>query len=187
MWCRSSRCAWTLSLLVLAGGCATHSLPPEIREPPTPDLSVAQVQTAPAKHVGLSVRWGGVILAVRNLPELTEIEVLSRPLGDSGIPSAERAGQGRFVAQIAGFLDPAEYPKDRRITVAGDVLRTEARKVGDYPYGYPVVAVRSHRLWADPAPEPHWHRYPYYDPPFYPWGYPWYPWHPWYPRWPYYW
>lgn len=188
MWCRPSRCAWALSLLVLAGGCATTSLPPEIREPPSPDLSLVQVQAAPAKYAGQAVRWGGTVLEVRNLPQITEIEILSRPLAERGAPRTEGSGQGRFVAQISGFLDPAEYPTGRRITVAGTVAGVETRRVGDYPYRYPVVRVKTHRIWVDPPPDPYWHRYPYYDPWFYPWSwrYP-YPWHPWYPGGPYYW
>lgn len=172
-------------LLALAG-CATSTLPPELHDAPTPDVSVAQVQADPVKYAGQAVRWGGVILEVRNLPAVTEIEVLARSLSDGGAPSADGAGQGRFIARIPGFLEPAEYPKDRRITVAGSVVGAETRKVGDYPYLYPVVTVRSHRLWADPVPEPYWHGYPYYDPWYHPWGWG-YPWGPWYPRWPYYW
>jgi len=106
---------------------------------------------------------------------------------DSGVPSTDGAGLGRFIAEIAGFLDPAEYPRDRRITVAGRVTGTLTRSVGDYPYSYPVVAVTQYRIWAPPLPAPYWHRYPYYyGPPFYPWGWG-YPWRPWYPGWPYYW
>ena len=176
------------ALLLALAGCATTSLPPEIRDPPTPDVSVAQVQAAPAQYAGQAVRWGGTILSVHNLPQVTEIEILARPLADGGAPRTDGGGQGRFVAQIPGFLDPAEYPTDRRITVAGGVAGVETRKVGDYPYRYPVVQVRSHRLWADPVPDPYWHRYPYYDPWLYPWGWG-YPWRPWYPGWgwPYYW
>jgi len=174
--------------LLALTGCATSGLPPEIREPPVPDVSVAQVQAAPAQYAGQAVRWGGTVLEVRNLPQVTEIEILARLLADRGAPRTDGVGQGRFVAQVPGFLDPAEYPRDRRITVAGTVTGVETRKVGDYPYRYPIVRVKSQRLWADPVPDPYWHHYPYYDPWFYPWGwrYP-YPWHPWYPGWPHYW
>jgi outer membrane lipoprotein len=172
--------------LALASGCATYQLPPEIRQPPAPDVSVGEVQATPARHVGQSVRWGGKILEVRNRQQVTEIEVLATVLGDNGVPSIDAAGLGRFIAEVPGFLDPAEFPRDRRITVAGRVTGAQTRRVGDYPYSYPVVAVTHYRIWAPPAPEPYWHRYPYYGPPFYPWGWG-YPWRPWYPRWPYYW
>jgi outer membrane lipoprotein len=173
---------------VLAAGCATVQVPRELIEAPVPDLSVGQVQAEPTRHLGQRVRWGGDILAVRNHAVVTEIEILARPLNDSGVPSAaDTVGLGRFVAEIAGFVDPTAFPKDHRITVAGEVVRVETRRVGDYPYPYPVVAVRHHRTFAPPVPDPYWHRYPLYAPP--PWGVWGYrgPWGPWYRPWPYYW
>jgi len=183
---RCPRLAAVPGVLALLVGCATYQVPSEIGEPPIPDLALSDVQAAPASHVGQAVRWGGKILEVRNRPQVTEIEVLATALGLGGAPSTEGAGLGRFIAEIPGFLDPAEYPRDRRLTVAGRVAGAQTRSVGDYPYSYPVVAVAQYRLWAPPAPEPYWHRYPYYGPPFYPWGWG-SPWYPWYPRWPYYW
>jgi len=59
--------------------------------------------------------------------------------------------------RIAGFLDPAEYPRDRRITVAGRVTGTQIRSVGDYPYSYPVVAVTQYRIWPRRSGA-YWHR-----------------------------
>mgnify|MGYP001047677994 FL=1 len=182
----SPRLALVIGPVVLLAGCVTYPLPPELRDPPAPDVSVAEVQAAPERHAGQLVRWGGKILEVRNRPQVTEIDVLATALGDNGVPSTDGQGLGRLVAEIAGFLDPVEYPKDRRITVAGRVAGTRIRSVGDYPYSYPVVAVGEYRIWAQPAPVPYWHRYPYYGPPFYPWGWG-YPWRPWYPGWPYYW
>ena len=189
MSARSPRLTFVIGALALLAGCATYQLPLEIREPPTPDPSVYEVQAEPAGQAGRWVRWGGRILDVRNRPQVTEIEVLATALGYNGVPAMDESGLGRFIAEVPGFLDPAEYPRDRRITVAGTVTGVRIREVGAYPYDYPVVAVARHVLWAPPAPEPYWHRYPYYGPPFYPWGwgYPWYPWRPWYPRWPYYW
>ena len=171
---------------LLLAGCATYQLPPEIRDPPTPDLSVAEVQAAPLDHAGQFVRWGGKILEVRNRAQVTELEILATPLGDNGVPVVDGSGFGRFIAEVSGFLDPAEYPKDRRITVAGHVKGSQTRTVGSYPYTYPVVASTQVRIWAPAVPDPYWHRYPYYYPPYYPWGWG-YPWYPWYPRWPYYW
>ena len=182
----SPRLTFVIGAVLLLAGCATYQLPPELREPPVPDLSVAEVQAAPLDHAGQLVRWGGKILEVRNRPQVTEVEVLATALGDSGVPAVDGAGLGRFIAEIPGFLDPAEYPKDRRITVAGPVTGSRTRSVGDYPYSYPVVAATQYRIWAPPVPDPYWHRYPYYGPPFYPWGWG-HPWYPWYPRWPYYW
>jgi outer membrane lipoprotein len=160
-------------------GCAT-GLPEAIREPPTPDVAVVAVQASPQQYTGTTVRWGGTLLAVRNRAQVTELEILSRPLGFSGRPEDEGPGMGRFLAELAGFVDPASLPTDRLVTVAGTVTGAATRPVGDYPYAYPVVQVTHYRLWAPPVPEPYWHRYPL--------AYPWYPWGPWWYRpWPYRW
>lgn len=172
--------AWLAgAILGATAGCAT-TLPEAIREPPNPDVAVAAVQASAERYRGTQVRWGGTLLAVRNRPQVTELEILSRPLGWSGRPEDEGPGMGRFVAEVTGFLDPATLPTDRLVTVAGTVAGAETRSVGDYPYVYPVVRADHYRLWAPPVPEPYWHRYPLAYPP-YPWG----PW--WHRPWPYYW
>jgi len=160
---------WIAVSLTL-GGCATQ-VPEPIRDPVTTPVDVVQVQAQPERHLGQRVRWGGTILAINNRERTTEIEVLARPLGRGGAPTPESAGEGRFIAEATGFLDPAEYPKGRELTVVGIVTGVETRPVGDYPYAYPLVRTESRHLWPEP-PE-----LGVYGPP-YPWLGPWYD--PWY-------
>lgn len=167
---RSLVIAGVLILLAL-GGCASP-IPQAIREAPVNPLGPNQVQQHPDRYLGQRVRWGGTIIAVKNLPTITAIEVLARRLDADGEPYTQGEGESRFIAQIAGFLDPAEYEKDRLLTVAGILVGVETRSVGDYPYTYPLVKVDSRYLWPKPS-----------APPMYvPYGYPaWYgPWGPWY-------
>jgi outer membrane lipoprotein len=171
-----------MSMLLLAAGCATSRVPQAIREGSTPSVSVAQVQRAPERFLGLRVRWGGTILAVHNRERATEIEVLSRPLDGDGEPREEMPGEGRFVALLPGFADPAGLPRDRLLTVTGRLQRVETRPIGEYPYPYPVVVVEGRYLWPErPDPTP-WYWDPWYwDPWYHPWYRPWHPWHrPWY-------
>ena len=171
-----------LSLLavLLVAGCAT-GVPEAIRQAPPGAVSVTDVQRGAPRFIGQSVRWGGTILAVRNREKATEIELLARALTAEGKPNAASAGEGRFLAEIAGFLDPAEYPEGRLLTITGRLVRTETRPVGDYRYTYPVVATQSRYLWPE---QPQRLDVPYYAYP-YPWQDPWYfptyrPWHyPW--------
>jgi outer membrane lipoprotein len=138
----------TLPLLaLLLTGCAT-SIPPPIREVQS-SLTVAQAQRDPAAAIGKSVRWGGAILEVSNLPESTEIIVLARPLTADGEPRSNAETIGRFIAVVSGFVDPAEYPERRSLTVAGNVTEVVVRDVGEYPYHYPLVAAKSLHLWPD--------------------------------------
>jgi outer membrane lipoprotein len=167
-----------LPALLLLGGCATSEVPQAIRDEPARSPSVAQAQQAPEPYLGRRVRWGGSVIEVRNRRRTTEIEVLSRPLKADGAPRDDGPGEGRFIALLQGFADPAEYPKDRLLTVTGRLQRVETRPVGEYPYPYPVVEVQSRYLWPEPPPPPPPYSYPG------PWYDPWYgPWHPWYGPW----
>ncbi len=159
----------TLSLLAsaLLSGCAT-GVPAAIKDGPRLSVTVPEVQRAEHQFVGAQVRWGGTILSVRNRETATEIEILARPTDSRGEPDPDKDGQGRFVAEVGGFLDPAEYPKDRLLTVVGALDRVETRPVGDYPYRFPIVKARHRYLWPEPAPD----LYPYAYPG--PWWSPWY-------------
>jgi len=170
------RARLVLLAILLTAGCATQ-IPPSIREAPPSALLPSQVAQAPAAHLDTRVRWGGTILAVHNRKRATDIEVLSLPLDGRGEPRLGRAGQGRFLARVEGFVDPAEYPADRRLTLTGRVLAVETHLVGQYPYPFPVVAVEARHLWPEPLPAypPGWGPWPWYDP-WYPLVDPWYPW-----------
>lgn len=161
--------AAVLVLLTLIG-CASQ-IPQAIRDAPGVPVDLTQVQQEPARFKGQRVRWGGSIIAVVNNPDSTAIEVLALPLGIDGQPRAGGQGQGRFIARVAGFLDPAEYEKGRRLTLAGRITGVETRPVGDFPYAYPVVQADTHYLWPK-APPPG--VYPYYPPGWPAWYGPWY-------------
>lgn len=161
---------FALSAVLALGGCAS-GVPESIRHPSTTPVEVSQVQADPGRHLGQRVRWGGTILAVNNREGSTEIAILARPLGRDGAPVSGAAGKGRFLAEIAGFVDPAEYPRERELTLTGVIIGLETRPVGDYPYAYPVVRADSHHLWPERSPHPVYA-------PTYPWLAPWY--HPWY-------
>jgi outer membrane lipoprotein len=172
-----------VALTVCLTACATP-VPQAIRIAPAAAVSVTQVQQDPTKYVGQRVRWGGTIIAVENGKHTTGIELLARPLDSDGEPRADLPGVGRFIARIPAFADPAEYPKDRLLTVVGKVEGIETRPVGDYPYRYPVVAAETRYLWPQPVRPAYLYPYPY---PWYgPWYGPWYPpWGPWWGPWYY--
>jgi outer membrane lipoprotein len=174
-----------LPALLLLAGCASP-VPVMIRTPPASPLSLAEVQRAPEDHTGRQVRWGGTILSVENRARSTVVILLARPLDADGEPRADADARGRFMAEIVGFVDPAELPVDRRLTVAGSITGVRVQDVGEYPYQYPVVAATARWLWPEEAPLPPYFGYPYYDPWFSPW-YGWYGYGPWYGPgfWPY--
>lgn len=152
--------------------CAT-AVPEAIREPAPGNITVAQAQQGGQRLVGSRVRWGGTIAGVENRAAETWLEIVDRPLDSNGRPRETDQTGGRFLARVAGFLDPAIYAKGRDVTVAGVLAAPVERTIGEYPYAFPVVKSQQLQLWplAVPQPPPR-----YYDPfwadPWYPWGYP---------------
>jgi outer membrane lipoprotein len=172
---------WIGFIAVLLSACATTPAP--LRGEYS-DLTPEMVQSSASPQTGEEVRWGGIIAEVVPGKEQTCLTVLSRPLDSSGRPMEGDQTMGRFLACSKGFVDPAVYAPQREITVVGTVEGTEVRKIGEYPYRYPKVAVSTIYLWPKrekyrPVYLPPY--YPYYDPfygPFYrPYcgtlGYPW--------------
>ena len=155
---------------LLLAACATT--PDPVADAEVEPLTVARAQAEPARFRGTRIRWGGTIVAVSNEPEMTVLEVLSRPLDANAAPDPDALGAGRFRARVAGFLDPSEYSAGRWLTVVGVIGGTERGRVGEHPYAFPVVDVEHFRLWRtrdEISPPPY-----YYDPWWWdPWYYPW--------------
>ncbi len=110
-------------------------------------LSAAKVAAAPAMHSGTPVVWGGVIVATRNLPDYTEMEILSYPLGSAQRPDTRRGEQGRFLVRTPRYLEGVDYAPGRSVTVSGKVARAVAGKVGEAPYTFPVIQTDDIYLW----------------------------------------
>jgi len=159
-----------LALLAL-GGCATEPFPVTAHSP-----TVNAVRGDVSGHQNQVATWGGTILDVEVKKQDTLVIVLARPLDKYGVPDLTTGSDGRFIARIKGFADPVLFSVGRRLTVTGSISGSETRKIGEYFYVYPVIAVSQYRLWpiesARVPADDGW----YYDPWFY--GYPWYPYYP---------
>ncbi len=169
---------------MLLSACASN-IPNAIRIAPTHAISIKAAQFSPESTMDAQVRWGGNIISINNKPNETWIEVLARPLDYEGEPNSEAASQGRFLARINGFLDPAIYAPERKITLRGRLESTIVRLIGKHPYRFPLIRTQAHYLWpkspevADSWQDP-WYPYPYRHDPFYE-PYPAYYWDPYFP------
>lgn len=167
-----SRPLMALLLAAALSGCAAT---PEALEG---EFSALRPGVATAADTGAPVRWGGRVLDVRPEPERTCFEILSLPLGRDARPDTDATPGRRFLACRDGFADPAAYPRDRLITVTGELVGFSNRSIGEYEYRYPRVRIRTLHLWPRPLPpresypamSPWWHdahpfdRYPYRHP-----------------------
>lgn len=151
-------------------GCATD-IPRPILNAPEVNVSYTQALKEPDKHRGLPVRWGGVITKIENRSEESWIEIVDQPLDQEGYPRSTDRSAGRFLARVAGFVDPVVYASQRRVTVAGKLDGTLQQRIGEHPYTYPVVKAEHLHLWpVQPKTVNYYYPYPY--DPWYPWGYP---------------
>jgi outer membrane lipoprotein len=114
-------------------------------------LGFEQLLKDPEAYRGKTVLLGGNIIETKNLPDRTLIVVLQRPLGFRKKPTQEDVSKGRFIVYVPGFLDPAIYRPNRRITILGSVMGREVRPLGETEYSYPVIEKRELYLW--PAKE----------------------------------
>ncbi len=164
----------TVLVSLVLGACSTVSDQFAQSVPGSPEL--AQVLTSDKTYQGLQVRWGGVILSVRNEETSSLIEVLQQPLLHNGRPNTTGLSQGRFLIKVNEFVDPEVYTPKKSITVIGILSGSKTEKVGEFDYDFPIVISQmgNYRLWqqqppvryyqADPFYDPYWHRPSYYYP-----------------------
>ncbi len=117
-------------------------------------LTPATVAAGSTDYTATRVVWGGVIVATHNLPDYTELEVLSYPLDDSQRPDTAGAAQGRFLARYPHYLETMDYAPGRRITISGTLEKVLPGKVGEAPYRFPLIKTDALYLWprADAVP-----------------------------------
>ena len=141
--------ATLLGLIVslVVGSCATRI---DIGGADT-SMTPQQVASDPSTAVQRTVAWGGAIVAIRNLREQTEIEILAYPLDYQNQPNIAAPPTGRFVGIYPGYLESVDYAPGRLITLVGTVAGTRDGTVGDARYIYPLITISRQYLWSRPA------------------------------------
>ncbi|MCG9682774.1 Slp family lipoprotein [Vibrio sp. Isolate23] len=132
------------SILTVLTACSTL---PENLASDNPDLQTNYSGWQSSASQEQELRLGGVIASVTNLKDKTRVEVVNLPISSNGKPDINQEPQGRFVGYIDGFADPVTLSQGRLITLLGDSSGTEAAKVGEYSYDFPVMNIKSYHLW----------------------------------------
>ena len=141
---RIARLLAPLSLLALAACAPAPIYKPSADAVAAPPFVVAR---APERFSQGSVIWGGRVVAVNNLADRSEIEILAFPLDKSQRPRVGDSGNGRFIAQMSGFVEPMDYPEGSFVTLTGTLVGSRAGKVGDADYVFPLVRVNQAHRW----------------------------------------
>jgi len=132
--------------ILLAAAC-TKGVSKQARSQVTYSGSFLELQEKPKDHVGEVVILGGKIIETQVKPEYSEITVLQLPLGGGDRPRVGDQSKGRFLIRAKQLLDPAVYTEGTAITVVGKLVGSEARKVGEFKYVYPVLEPIEIKLW----------------------------------------
>lgn len=156
-----------LLLTALLALSACTSIPEQI-EGTYPEISPARVEPS---AFGSNVRWGGVIVGSTAKDSQSCLEILSHELDKYLRPKQEDSTAGRFIACQPGFLDPMVFATGREITVTGTIEKVEVRKLEDFDYRYPVLAVDDLVLWQKRKVVMRYRGVggPFYDPFYNPW------------------
>lgn len=170
------RLIFTASLTIIIGlsfsACTT--IPEQLKG----DYVALTPKNTIEKDLQTSVRWGGVILETRPESEYTCFEILAKELQTSMRPKKSDQSSGRFIACKGGFYDPEVFKKGREVTLTGELIHIDVRKVGEYDYHFPVVDFEFMILWPKRRDRvyyggyrPYYWHYPHYGPY---WRYPYY-------------
>lgn len=107
----------------------------------------SQVAASPGPYGNGNVIWGGSVIAVRNFPDHSEIEILAFPLDASQRPLVNAHGAGRFIALFPGYVEPFNYPGGALVTVSGQLNGSRSGMVDQAAYVYPLVNVAQSHVW----------------------------------------
>ena len=132
--------------ILLAAAC-TKGIAKQARSRVTNSGSFSELQEKPDHHAGEVVLLGGKIIETKVNPDYSEITVLQLPLGGGDRPRVGDQSKGRFLIRAKQLLDPAVYTEGTAVTVVGKLVGSEARKVGEFKYVYPVLEPIEIKLW----------------------------------------
>lgn len=137
-------CAHLLASILLIGACATKPVlnTEQVNSKVIPKAVAFNAQP----YVNKIVQWGGKIIAVNNLREVTQVEVLAYPLNSRGIPRAYEPPIGRFLLRHPGLLDPLDYAPGRWLTSVGTISGVVSTRVGEATVSLAVVQSQQVKL-----------------------------------------
>ena len=110
-------------------------------------ITFERILANPDAYKGKIVLLGGTIVKTINLPDETLIEVIQQPLDRRNMPINAEASKGRFIIVFKEFKDPAIFSPGRLITVAGEVIGSQTRPLGETNYNYPLLTPKEYYLW----------------------------------------
>lgn len=155
------KCIVPIMLLLLT---ACSHVPVEIKDPPSPDLQLAQYNKQADKQHGINVRWGGQVVKIENDKNGSTLHIAQFPLNGFGRPNINKDSDGRFLAHSSEFIDPYIYKVGTRVTVYGAIKAERKVNIDKKTLNLPLIEISDIYRWiiTEQRAEPYWQGYPYY-------------------------
>ncbi len=136
---------------------ACTSLPQAMWDTNVVDIPYSQVTKDIESHKDIPVRWGGIIISVKNLENFSLVQAIFYPLNYLGRPNLSSPHRGLFVFKSAKFIDPAVYVRGKEITVVGILNGGIRLTAGEKVIQVPLLLSTATHLW------PEYYHKDYYD------------------------
>ena len=132
-----------IAIGLLLGACS--SLPPALEDARVKDVSYAQVSADAQSYNNILVRWGGVVVEVKQQDKGSVMQVLYYPLDYYGRPDIDKPSEGYFLVKSTKTLDPKIFFASREIAVIGVIAAKAEPPVESERAGLPLLnATRIH-------------------------------------------
>ena len=128
-------------MLLQVVGCA-HLIDQKSREMADRTITFSALRENPDAYKGKFIILGGIIAAVRDVQEGTELEVEQHELDSREAPDVTSVSGGRFLATTPEFLPAATCRAGALVSMAGEVAGGKVRKLKGADYTYPVIVIK---------------------------------------------
>lgn len=137
-----------VGFLGLLMGCAPV-LPRNVVEQSDRSISFQSLRQDSQKFSGKTVIVGGSIIALKNLENGSQLEILEWPLGYRMKPKPYESTGGRFLVLSDKKLDEHLFHRGRDITLAAEVIGSKVQPLGTIDYSYPLLRLKEYHLWPE--------------------------------------
>lgn len=135
-----------LACVALLQGCS-YAISPAVVDRADKAITFDMLRAEPDLYKGKILILGGTIAEITNLKQGSVITVDQKPLDFWGKPTRTSRTGGRFLIYYSRPVDSLTYAPGRELTVAGEVMGTRLKALGDKEYDHPILVSKELKLW----------------------------------------
>ncbi|MDR4517533.1 MAG: Slp family lipoprotein [Nitrosomonas sp.] len=134
-----------IAIGLLLGACS--SMPPSLDDTRIKNISYAQASADAQSYQNTLVRWGGVVVEVKQEDKDSIMQVLYYPLDYYGRPDIDKPSEGYFLVKSTQTLDPKIFFASREIVVVGAIAGKTEPAAESGRAGLPLLNATTIHPW----------------------------------------